>query len=47
MEWLSKLFVKYPEMSVYLSVGIGSIIGQLKSRGVGLVVATGSLLGGS
>src|ERR1700752_4755699 len=46
MEWLSKLFVKYPEMSVYLSVGIGYIIGKLKFRGVGLGVVTGSLLGG-
>src|SRR4029077_2125558 len=46
MEWLSKLFAKYPEMSVYLSVGIGYFIGKLKFRGVGLGVVTGSLLGG-
>src|ERR1700741_5584849 len=46
MEWLSKLFAKYPEMSVYRSVGIGYIIGKLKFRGVGLGVVTGSLLGG-
>src|ERR1700752_2311456 len=46
MEWLSKLFMKYPEMSVYLSLGIGYLIGKLKFRGVGLGVVTGSLLGG-
>jgi putative transport protein len=46
MEWLAKLFTKYPEMGVYLAVGIGYLIGRLKIRGVGLGVVTGSLLGG-
>jgi putative transport protein len=46
MEWLAKLFAKYPEMAVYLAVGIGYLIGRLKFRGVGLGVVTGSLLGG-
>jgi len=46
MEWLAKLFTKYPEMGVYLAVGIGYLIGRLKFRGVGLGVVTGSLLGG-
>jgi putative transport protein len=46
MEWLAKLFTKYPEMGVYLAVGIGYLIGRLKFRGVGLCVVTGSLLGG-
>ena len=46
MEWLAKLFTKYPEMAVYLAVGIGYLIGRLKFRGVGLGVVTGSLLGG-
>ena len=46
MEWLSKLFTKYPEMSVYLAVGIGYVIGRFKFRGVGLGVVTGSLLSG-
>src|SRR5882724_3478716 len=46
MEWLAKLFTKYPEMAVYLGVGIGYLIGRLKFRGVGLGVVTGSLLGG-
>jgi len=46
MEWLAKLFTKYPEMGVYLAVGIGYLFGRLKIRGVGLGVVTGSLLGG-
>ena len=46
MEWLARLFTKYPEMGVYLAVGIGYLIGRLKFRGVGLGVVTGSLLGG-
>jgi len=46
MEWLAKLFTRYPEMGVYLAVGIGYLFGRLKFRGVGLGVVTGSLLGG-
>src|ERR1700739_457085 len=46
MEWLAKLFTKYPEMGVCLAVGMGYLIGRLKFRGVGLGVVTGSLLGG-
>jgi putative transport protein len=46
MEWLAKLITKYPEMGVYLAVGMGYLIGRLKFRGVGLGVVTGSLLGG-
>jgi putative transport protein len=46
MEWLAKLFTKYPEMGVYLAIGIGYLIGRFKLRGVGLGVVTGSLLGG-
>jgi putative transport protein len=46
MEWLEKIFLKYPEMGVYLAIGIGYIIGRLKFHGVGLGVVTGSLLGG-
>src|SRR5271154_1005071 len=46
MTWLANLFTKYPEMSVYLAIGIGYLIGRLKFRGVGLGVVTGSLLGG-
>ena len=47
MEWLAKLFEKYPEMGVYLAVGIGYSIGRFKFRGVGLGAVTGSLLGGT
>jgi len=46
MEWLAKLFEKYPEMGVYLAVGIGYILGRLKFRGFGLGVVTSSLLAG-
>jgi putative transport protein len=46
MEWLANLLTKYPEMAVYLAVGIGYLVGRLKLRGVGLGVVTGSLLGG-
>ncbi|HEY7097776.1 MAG TPA: aspartate-alanine antiporter [Terriglobales bacterium] len=46
MEWLATLFTKYPEMAVYLAIGIGYLIGRPKFRGVGLGVVTGSLLGG-
>ncbi len=46
MEWLASVFTRYPEMAVYLAIGIGYLIGRLKFRGVGLGVVTGSLLGG-
>lgn len=46
MEWLGRLFEKYPEMAVYLAVGLGYLIGGLKFRGAGLGAVTGSLLGG-
>ena len=46
MTWLANLFTKYPEMGVYLAIGIGYLIGRLKFHGVGLGVVTGSLLGG-
>jgi putative transport protein len=46
MEWFAKLFEKYPEMGVYLAIGIGYLIARIKVRGVGLGAVTGSLLGG-
>ena len=46
MAWLASLFTKYPEMAVYLAIGLGYLIGKLKFRGVGLGVVTGSLVGG-
>jgi hypothetical protein len=32
MEWLGHLFEKYPEMAVYLAIGLGYLIGALKFR---------------
>jgi putative transport protein len=46
MEWLAKLFEKYPEMGVYLAVGIGYLLGRIKVWGFGLGVVTSSLLVG-
>ena len=46
MKSLATLFTKYPEMAVYLAIGIGYMIGKLKFHGVGVGVVTGSLLGG-
>ncbi len=46
MEWLGHLFEKYPEMAVYLAIGIGYLIGGLKIRGAGIGSVTGSLLAG-
>jgi putative transport protein len=40
------MFEKYPEMAVYLAVGIGYLLGRLKFRGFGLGVVTSSLLAG-
>lgn len=46
MEWLGRLFEKYPEMAVYLAIGLGYLLGGLKVRGAGLGVVTSSLLAG-
>src|SRR4051812_20585154 len=46
MQWLANFFQKYPEMAVYLAVGIGYYFGRLKFRGFGLGVVTSSLLAG-
>ena len=46
MAWLGHLFEKYPEMAVYLAIGLGYLIGGLKFRGAGVGAVTGSLLGG-
>lgn len=46
MEWLGRLFEKYPEMAVFLAIGVGYLIGSFKLRGAGIGSVTGSLLGG-
>ena len=46
MDWLGGLFGKYPELAVFLVVGIGYWIGAFKVRGFGLGPVTGSLLVG-
>lgn len=46
MDWLTHLFGKYPELAVYLAVGIGYWVGNRKFRGFSLGGATGSLLAG-
>jgi putative transport protein len=46
MEWLTQLFTKYPELAVYLALGIGYWVGNRKFRGFSLGGATGSLLAG-
>src|SRR6187455_553257 len=46
MEWLQQSFAKYPELAVYLALGVGTWIGSWKFRGFGLGGATGSLLAG-
>lgn len=46
MEWFAHTLEKYPEMAVYLAIGVGYLIGSLKFRGAGLGAITGSLLGG-
>jgi putative transport protein len=42
----SGLVEKYPEMAVYLAIGLGYLIGALKFRGAGIGSVTGSLLAG-
>ena len=46
MDWFAANFTKYPELAVFLIVGIGYWIGGLKFRGFGLGPVTGSLLAG-
>jgi len=46
MEWLAKMFERYPEMGAYLAVGLGYLLGRLKLRGFGLGTVTSSLLAG-
>jgi putative transport protein len=46
MEWLSPFFEKNPELAVFLAIGLGYWVGNLKIRGVGIGPVTGSLLAG-
>jgi putative transport protein len=46
MEWIGATFAKYPELAVFLVIGIGYWIGGFKIRGFGLGPVTGSLIVG-
>lgn len=46
MEWIGGTFTKYPELAVFLVIGIGYWIGAFKIRGFGLGPVTGSLIVG-
>jgi putative transport protein len=46
MVWAQEFFQKYPELAVYLTLGLGFAIGLPKYRGFGLGGNTGSLLAG-
>src|SRR5690349_18487459 len=36
MTWLASAFVKYPELAVFLVVGLGCWLGKFKIKGIGL-----------
>jgi putative transport protein len=46
MTWLAATFAKYPELAVFLVIGLGYWIGSFKIRGFGLGPVTGSLIVG-
>src|SRR3954471_22797898 len=46
MTWIATTFTKYPELVVFLVVGVGYWIGAFKFKGFGLGPVTGSLLVG-
>ena len=46
MQWLAQALHKYPELAVFLVVGLGYWIGALKVKGFGLGPVTGSLMVG-
>ena len=46
MAWFAALCEKYPEFGVFLAIGLGYLIGEIKIRGVGLGSVTGSLIAG-
>lgn len=47
MAWFAATFEKYPELAVFLVVGVGYWIGGFKFRGFGLGPVTGSLIVGA
>lgn len=46
MTWAQQFLGKYPELAVYLALGLGFAVGGLKVRGFSLGGSTGSLLAG-
>lgn len=46
MQWLAQTLHKYPELAVFLAVGLGYWIGSFKYKGFGLGSVTGSLVVG-
>ena len=46
VDWFAAIFAKYPELPVFLVVGIGYWVGGFKFRGFGLGPVTGSLIVG-
>jgi hypothetical protein len=46
MNWVQPLFEKYPELAVFLALGLGYAIGRVTIRGFSLGGSTGSLLAG-
>lgn len=46
MAWLGDFLHRYPDLAVYLAVGLGYLIGGFKIKGFGLGPVTGSLFAG-
>ena len=46
MDWVQPFFQKYPELAVYLALGVGYAVGGVKFGGFSLGGSTGSLLAG-
>ena len=46
MAWAAAMLEKYPELGVFLALGLGYLLGQVKIKGVGLGSVTGSLVAG-
>ena len=46
MEWLVSTLRQYPELAVFLALGLGYFIGKQKFKGFSLGAVTGTLLAG-